>query len=56
MDKVTVKPTWQLAWGMWWRLFFINLGIMAIIFGILFAVGITLMPSWEEWWMTMIPW
>ena len=56
-EKVVVKPTWQLAWGMWWRLFFINLGIMAVIIGIMFAVGVTfLWPSWEEWMMTMIPW
>ena len=39
MDKVVVKPTWQLAWGLWWRTLLINMGIMAIIIGILFAVG-----------------
>ena len=36
-----IKPTWRLAWGLWWRYFLITLGIYAIIFGILFAVGIT---------------
>jgi hypothetical protein len=38
MEKVVVKPTWQLAWGLWWRMFFINLGIVAVIMGITFAV------------------
>jgi len=38
MEKVVVKPTWQLAWGLWWRMFFINLGIIAVIIGITFAV------------------
>ena len=26
-----VKPTWKLAWGMWWRMFLIGLGIFVII-------------------------
>ena len=38
-EKVTVKPTWQLAWGLWWRTLLINLGIVAAIIGIMFAVG-----------------
>ena len=61
-EKVVVKPTWQLAWGMWWRLFLINLGIGAVIAGIFMAIffvlGVTLWPSWEEWVptvMSMIP-
>jgi len=40
MDKVVVKPTWQLAWGLVWRMILITLGIYAIIFGIMFAVGV----------------
>ena len=55
MDKVTVKPTWALAWGLAWRTFLIWLGIGAIITGISIAVGVALMPSWGEWWMTMLP-
>lgn len=39
-EKVTVKPTWQLAWGLWWRMLLINIGIVAIIIGIMFAVGL----------------
>ena len=39
MDKVVVKPTWQLAWGLVWRMILISLGIYAIIIGVLFAVG-----------------
>ena len=38
MEKVVVKPTWQLAWGLTWRYFLIWLGISAIIWGIMFAV------------------
>ena len=33
-----VKPTWRLAWGLWWRFFLISLGVGAIIFLILFFV------------------
>ncbi len=36
-----IKPTWRLAWGLWWRYFLITLGIYAIITAILFVVGIT---------------
>jgi len=38
-EKVTVKPTWGLAWGLWWRMLLINIGIVAVIIGIAFAVG-----------------
>ena len=37
MDKmevfgvVEIKPTWRLAWGLFWKWFLINLGIYAII-------------------------
>jgi hypothetical protein len=30
-----VRPTWKLAWGLWWRMFLIGLGISVIIGGIL---------------------
>jgi len=39
MEKVEVKTTWRLAWGIWWRLFLISLGIWAIVGGISFAAG-----------------
>ena len=38
MEKVVVRPTWQLAWGLCWRFWIITLGIYVVIFGILFAV------------------
>ena len=38
-EKVTVKPTWGLTWGIWWRMLLINIGIVAIIIGITFAIG-----------------
>ena len=39
-----VKPTWRLAWGLWWRMALISLGAFAIITLILFAVGEVLAP------------
>jgi hypothetical protein len=35
-----VRPTWKLAWGIWWRMLLISLGIAVIISAILFAVGV----------------
>ena len=46
-----VKPTWKLAWGLWWRMFLISLGIFVIIGAILFAVGVTIIP-----WSDLMPW
>jgi len=34
-EKVEVKPTWRLAWGLWWRMFLIGLGITVVI-GVIF--------------------
>lgn len=45
-----VRPTWKLAWGLWWRMFLISLGIFVIIAAILTVVGVTLIP-----WKSM-PW
>jgi len=39
-----VKPTWRLAWGLWWRFFLITLGVYGIIFLIMLLVGISLVP------------
>lgn len=40
-----VKPTWALAWGLFWRMALMILGIYGIILAILFAViGAALMP------------
>lgn len=44
-----VRPTWKLAWGLWWRMFLISLGISVIIGGILLildCVGVVCIP-WE---------
>jgi len=35
--QVEGKPTWRLAWGLWWRTFLIGLGLYVII-GIIVAV------------------
>jgi len=48
-----VKPTWKLAWGLWWRMFLISLGISVVIGAImfiLFKVGVVCM-HWE-----LMPW
>ncbi len=39
-----VRPTWKLAWGLWWRMTLISLGVFAVIWLILFAVGEVLAP------------
>ena len=44
-----VRPTWRLAWGLWWRMFLISLGIGAIITLILVLVGVSLIP-WLIFW------
>jgi hypothetical protein len=45
-----VKPTWKLAWGLWWRMVLIGLGI-AVIIGVIMLIlhlaGVTCVP-WES--------
>jgi hypothetical protein len=51
MDENEVRPTWKLAWGLWWRMFLISLGIFVIIGGILsvlFLFGVVCVP-WGSW-------
>ena len=33
-----VQPTWRLAWGLWWRMFLISLGISVIIGATMFIL------------------
>jgi len=44
-----VKPTWRLAWGLWWRMFLIGLGVSVIIGLILYLVAIPLIVSLLPW-------
>jgi hypothetical protein len=44
-----IKPTWRLAWGLWWRMTLIGLGISAIIMSIVTLVGVSLIP-WDIFW------
>ena len=44
-----VKPTWRLAWGLWWRMFLIGLGVSVVIGVILSLVGISLIGSLWPW-------
>ena len=40
-----IKVTWRLAWGLWWRMMLITLGIYAVIGLIMFMVlGAALIP------------
>jgi len=34
-----IKVTWGLAWGLWWRMMLITLGIYAVIGVIVFIAG-----------------
>jgi len=52
-----IKVTWRLAWGLWWKMVLITLGIYVIIGGIIFAVvaptlGALLPQMWPMfgWW------
>ena len=48
-----VKPTWKLAWGLWWRMFLFSLGISVVIGLILFILhlaGVIYIP-WS-----LMPW
>ncbi len=46
-----IRPTWRLAWGLWWRMFLITLGIVVIISSILLALGVTITDVliWLPW-------
>ncbi|MFU8796123.1 MAG: hypothetical protein ACNA7X_02350 [Dehalococcoidia bacterium] len=44
-----VKPTWRLAWGLWWRMFLIGLGVSVIVGVILSLAGIALIGSLFPW-------
>ena len=45
MEQVEVKVTWRLAWGLWWRIMLIGLGIYAIIaLPVMLIVGIAAIP------------
>jgi len=43
-EQVEIKPTWRLAWGLFWRMFLMALGAYGILFLIMLAIGITLSP------------
>ena len=40
MDKVEIEVTWGLVWALLWRGWLIGLGISAVIWLILFLVGV----------------
>lgn len=44
MGDNEVKPTWKLAWGLWWRIVLISIGVQAVVMGILFLVGASFIP------------
>jgi len=50
-----VRPTWRLAWGLWWRMLLISLGIGVIISLISLLVGMSLV-SWLFPWEARFEW
>jgi len=46
-----IRPTWRLAWGLWWRMFLITLGIVVIISSILLAAGVAITDL-----LVLLPW
>lgn len=45
--EVIVKPTWRLAWGLWWRQLLIGLVLAGIIIGIPLGIGVFMLgPIW----------
>jgi hypothetical protein len=44
-----VKPTWKLAWGLWWRGFLISLGIGVIVGLIMTLVGVSFINWFMPW-------
>jgi len=52
MDEI--KPTWRFAWGLWWKMFLISLGIWAVvglvIFLIILIAGVSFLPFLPGLW------
>ena len=46
-----IRPTWRLAWGLWWRMFLITLGIVVVISSILLAMGVAITDL-----LVLLPW
>lgn len=46
-----IRPTWRLAWGLWWRMFLITLGMIVIVSSILLAVGVVITDL-----LVLLPW
>lgn len=44
-----VKPTWRLAWGLWWRQALIGLGVALVIMLILFLVTMSFLGGVIGW-------
>ena len=47
MDEI--RPTWKLAWGLWWRMLLITLGVYAVIGGIIWLIVVLLGVSLIPW-------
>ena len=47
-QKVEVKPTWGLAWGLWWRMVVLGLligGLIYLILIVVWALAFNVTPS-----------
>jgi hypothetical protein len=54
-EKGEVKPTWRLAWGLWWRMLLIGLGITVVIGVIFYFVVLPwLLPKLLLWLLPLL--
>ncbi len=45
-----VRVTWRLAWGLWWRMMLISLGVYAVVGIFAFIAGVAaLVPFLGAW-------
>jgi len=41
MDEI--RPTWKLAWGLWWRMLLISVAVSAAIGALMVVAGVSLL-------------
>ena len=38
LEEGKLRPTWKLAWGLWWRFLLISLGVYGIVLAIIWGL------------------
>ena len=46
VEEVTVKPTWRLAWGLYWRQLLIGLALVGVGVAIAIGLGFIFLERW----------